>query len=75
MGWVMLTEILSLLSENGPMSLKELAVHFRVDLSAMEGMLETLEQKKRISRIETKCAKCKGCVEVKREDAMIFRVT
>ena len=69
----MLTEILNLLKERGPMSLKELALHFQADVAAMEGMLETLERKDRIQRLNTQCANCKGCIEVKPEDAAIFK--
>jgi len=69
----MLTEILKLLKERGPMSLAELARHFQIEVSTMEGMVETLERKGRIQRLETKCSRCKGCVEVKPEDAAIFR--
>ena len=69
----MLTEILKLLKERGPMSLAELARHFQTEVSTMEGMVETLERKGRIKRLETKCSRCKGCVEVKPEDAAIFR--
>lgn len=69
----MLSEILKLLKERGPMSLKELALHFQCDIPAMEGMLATLERKERIKPLNTKCSKCKGCVEVKREDALIFQ--
>ncbi len=69
----MLTEILKLLTERGPMSLAELARHFQTDVSAMEGMLGTLEGKGRLERLDTKCSKCKGCVDVKPEDAAVFR--
>ena len=69
----MLTEIINLLKERGPMSLAELARHFQTEVSAMEGILETLEAKGRIGRLDTKCSKCKGCVEVKPEDAAIFQ--
>lgn len=69
----MLTEILKLLKEHGPMSLAELARHFQTDIPAMDGMLETLERKGRIQRLETKCSRCKGCAEVKPEDAAIFQ--
>ena len=70
----MLTEILKLLKERGPMSLRELSISLGTDLSAMEGMLDTLERKGRIARLDTKCSNCKGCIEVKREDALIFKV-
>jgi hypothetical protein len=39
----------------------------------MEGMLDLLKNKGRIEQLDTKCSNCKGCVEVKREDALIFR--
>ncbi|QHI68296.1 FeoC-like transcriptional regulator [Tichowtungia aerotolerans] len=71
----MLTEILKLLEERGAMSLKEIAQHFHSEIAAMEGMLGTLEKKGRIERLSTKCSKCKGCVEVRREDALIFKVS
>jgi len=69
----MLTEILKLLAERGPRSLAELACHFKTESSAMEGMLKTLEAKGRIERLDTKCSKCKGCVDMKPEDAAIFQ--
>jgi DNA-binding MarR family transcriptional regulator len=69
----MLTEIIKLLKERGPMSLAELARHFQTEVPAMEGMLETLEKKGRIQRLETKCSRCKGCIEIKREDIAIFQ--
>jgi len=70
----MLSEILDLLGKNGPMSLSELSVSFRVDTSAMEGMLKTLLAKGRIEQLDTKCSSCKGCIEVKPEDAAIYRI-
>ncbi len=70
----MLSKILKLLAERGPMSLAELSVHFQMDVSAMEGMLRTLEAKGRIEQLDTKCSRCKGCVEVKPEDATIYKV-
>lgn len=69
----MLTEIIKLLKERGPMSLAELARRFQTEVPAMQGMLATLEQKGRIQRLETKCSRCKGCAEVKPEDAAIFK--
>ncbi len=69
----MLSDIIKLLKERGPMSLAEMARHFQSDVPAMEGMLETLERMGRIQRLDTQCSKCKGCVEVKPEDAAIFQ--
>jgi DNA-binding MarR family transcriptional regulator len=69
----MLSAILKLLKERGPMSLAELARHFQTDVSVMQDMLKILERKGRIQRLETKCSRCKGCAEVKPEDAAIFQ--
>jgi predicted transcriptional regulator len=71
----MLTELLRTLKERGPMSLKELSVACGSDLSATEGMLQMLVSKGRIILLETKCSKCKGCIEVKREDALIYKIS
>lgn len=57
------------------MSLAEISRHFNSEVSAMQGMLETLEAKGRIERLDTKCSNCKGCIEVKPEDAAIFRTS
>ena len=70
----MLSEIIKLLEEQGALSLKEIARQLHADISAVEGMLELLENKGRIERLDTKCSRCKGCVEVKREDALLFKV-
>jgi hypothetical protein len=72
-GLTMLTEIIKLLKERGPMSLAELARHFQTEVPAMEGMLEMLERKNRIRRLANKCSGCKGCAEVKPEDAAVFQ--
>ena len=69
----MLTEILNVLKERGSMSLAEISRHFNSEVSAMQGMLEMLEAKGRIERLDTKCANCKGCIEVKPEDTAIFQ--
>jgi predicted transcriptional regulator len=69
-----LTEILKHLRVNGPASLAEISRHFKSEVSAMQGMLEMLESKGRIERLDTKCSNCKGCIEVKPEDAAIFQV-
>jgi hypothetical protein len=69
----MLTEIIKLLKERGPMSLAELARHFQMEVPAIEGMLEMLERKSRIRRLVNKCSGCKGCAEVKPEDAAVFQ--
>ncbi len=70
---VMLSGIIKILKERGSMSLAELSLHFQTDVSAMDGMLRVLETKGRIEQLDTKCSRCKGCVEVKPEDAAIFQ--
>lgn len=69
----MLSEILRLLESRGAMSLRELAIHFRVEPSALEGMLELLERKGRVERLDSRCRGCKGCVEMRREDCLLYR--
>lgn len=69
----MLTEIINLLKNRGPMSLAEIARHFQSEITAMQGMLDVLESKGRIQRLNTKCSNCKGCIEVKPEDAAIYK--
>ena len=55
------------------MSLAEIARALGSETAAVEGMLEMLEAKGRIQLLNTKCSNCKGCIEVKREDALIFK--
>jgi predicted ArsR family transcriptional regulator len=69
----MLSHILKLLEEKGPMSLAEIANGLQCDVDAVRGMAELLEKKGRIEQLDTKCSKCKGCVEVRPEDALIFK--
>lgn len=60
----MLREIQQLLAERGQMTLAELAIHFRVDRSAMDGMLQVLVRKGVVeleTAVPSKC--CKGCVD------------
>jgi ferredoxin len=49
-------------------------VHFQTDLAAMDGMLETLERKGRVQRLEARCSRCKGCAGGCPEEAVVFRV-
>ncbi len=69
----MLSEIIKLLKERESMTLAEIARHFHSEIPAVEGMLDTLVRKERIQLLDTKCSHCKGCVEVKREDALIYK--
>lgn len=69
----MLSAIMKLLVERGPMSLSELSIHFHMESSAMDGMLSTLLAKGRIEKVHTQCSGCKGCKSVKPEDAAIYK--
>lgn len=70
----MLSEIIKILEERGSMTLSDLATHFQMDVSAMEGMLETLKAKGKVELIDSKCATCKGCAMIQREDALIYKI-
>lgn len=71
----MLTEITALLRERGPMSLSDLAVHFRTEAGAIEGMLQTLEGKGRVRQVGgSTCAGCSRCALVRREDQVLYEV-
>jgi len=56
----MLRDILALLKERKSQSLTELALHFRVSESTIEAMLNILQQKNRVSKIELDCGSCRG---------------
>ena len=61
----MLRKIIDLFKKRKIISLSDLAIHFKIDESAMQAMLETLERKGYISKLHTECnscsASCKGC--------------
>ena len=70
----MVSEIINVLKQNGPMSHAQLARHLNVEVSAMAGMLDLLIDRGRIRLLDTQCSKCKGCLEVQPEDAAIYKV-
>jgi len=61
----MLLQILQLFEERKTISLNDLCIHFGIDRSAMQGILERLIQKKKISRLNMECnscsSSCEGC--------------
>ncbi len=59
----MLREIRQLLTERGPMELRDLAIHFEAEPSAMTGMLEYLESRGQVQRLVVSCGSgsCGGC--------------
>jgi DeoR/GlpR family transcriptional regulator of sugar metabolism len=70
----MLSQIIEWLRERRSATIAELALHFDMDATAMEGMLRTLEQKGRVEKIcGGKCAGCKGCALVNPMEASIYR--
>lgn len=71
----MITEITGYIRERGAVTLAELALHFDTDAAALEGMLQLLERKGRVAREESPCARCKGCAQIKPEDAVFYRAT
>ncbi|MFA5687768.1 MAG: FeoC-like transcriptional regulator [Kiritimatiellales bacterium] len=71
----MLTKILQFITERGSATVKDIALHFQIDISAAEGMLQTLERKGRVERIAAgKCAGCKGCALVDPADFIIYKI-
>jgi len=61
----MLKQIRDFLDANGPRETAAVALHLHADESAVRGMLEFLEQRGEVSRIEIDCgggcAGCTGC--------------
>jgi len=61
----MLRKIIDLFKERKIINLSDLSIHFKTDESAMQAMLETLEKKRYICKLNTECNSCsdscKGC--------------
>lgn len=62
----MLKEIRDFLETHGPCETATLALHLKTDRSATQGMLEFLEQRGQVNRIEVSCGSsgcgdCGGC--------------
>ena len=67
----MLSAIVRILQERGALSVQEIALAIDVDSSALHPMLEMLERKGKISRVELPCSTgcAGGCTQ---SDSMIF---
>ena len=67
----MLSSVIQLLQERGALSVQELALALDVDASALHPMLELLERKGKILRIELPCGTgcAGGCTQ---SDSMTF---
>jgi hypothetical protein len=71
-----LTGIQDLLRKHGRLTLRELAVHFRMEVSAIEPMLDILAGKGRIRIVPAGCSKgsCTGCFCADREDMISYEI-
>ena len=67
----MLSSIVKLLNERGTLSVQEISLALKVDPSALHPMLDMLERKGKIIKIELPCktACAGGCIK---SDSMIF---
>lgn len=67
----MFSGIIKLLNERGALSVKEISLALEIDSSALRPMLEMLEQKGRLVKVEIPCKKActGGCTE---SDTMTF---
>ncbi len=67
----MLSQIQKLLRERGTLSVQEIALALGIESSALRPMLELLERKGKVARIELPCKKActGGCTQ---SDAMTF---
>ena len=68
----MLRDIRELLKERGPMELRDLALHFEAETSAMQGMLEFLETRGQVKHTVVSCGSgssggCPGCGDLQPE--------
>ena len=69
----MLREIKQLLRERGGMTLRELAVHFKMETTALEPMLQVLVDKGTVRVAEAGCdTGQKSCTGCSREDRLIY---
>ncbi|MEN8254214.1 MAG: FeoC-like transcriptional regulator [Verrucomicrobiota bacterium] len=67
----MLSSIVKLLNERGTLSVQEIALALKVDSSALHPMLEMLERKGKVEKMELPCktACAGGCTK---SDSMIY---
>ncbi|MCK5131293.1 MAG: hypothetical protein KAR40_03975 [Candidatus Sabulitectum sp.] len=75
----MLSEILKLLRECKQLSLQDISIHFRMDISALEPMMEMLTRKgkvKTLARESTSCSRsgcsCSRCSCASRESVLMY---
>ncbi|MBC8385784.1 MAG: hypothetical protein H8E57_09745 [Candidatus Cloacimonetes bacterium] len=72
----MLTKILHLFEERKIISLSDLSIHFKTELTAMSGMLQQLIRKGYIEPMHSECsscsADCKDCSFSEKKDCYRF---
>lgn len=70
----MLSEIVRLVEKNNQISLKDIAIHFRMESSAVEPMMDILIRKEKVMNVLSGCAggSCSGCSCSSREDMMVY---
>lgn len=68
----MLSDILELLNEHGALPVRDIALAKKVDVEALRPMLDLLERKGRIEKIEPRCKGCASACASACSDAMIY---
>ena len=76
---MLITEIKQLVNERNSMSLRELAIHFKMEPEAIAPALDLLVKKGSVEIIDLKCASCKsscsGCSVEHQPDMLIYQTT
>lgn len=70
----MLSGILKLLREREQLSLREISIHFQMDVSALEPMMDVLVGKGKVEVLSAECTNgsCSGCSCSSRENTMVY---
>ncbi len=70
----MLSEILKFMKRSNQVSLKDIAVHFRMESSAVEPMMDILLRKGKVKLFGAECSSgsCSGCSCSSRESMMLY---
>ncbi|MCK5035947.1 MAG: sugar metabolism transcriptional regulator [Candidatus Sabulitectum sp.] len=70
----MLSEIVRLVKMSNQISLKDIAIHFRMESSAVEPMMDILLRKGRVRLFGAECSSdsCSGCSCSSRESMLLY---
>lgn len=70
----MLSEIVRLVKRNNQISLRDIAIHFRMESSAVEPMMDILLRKGKVKLFGAEClsGSCSGCSCSSRESMMLY---